>query len=426
VGMKTLPVWWEMQQTGMPASRKFFEDLESEILQKMDSIQSELSTVYYSGLPINPLSRLDVQNLMRRRGLEGTKRSKKTQTLSTSEESIGYLQYIDPAIKLVFDWRALEHDKSHYCSKVLESIPEGHYDPYPMRYRYNPHGTTSRRLSSNRINILAMKPSIRHGYICPGGRVFGSWDYSQIEMRYAAHLSEDPLLCAIFREGRDVHSETAAATNDIQLDESLPLDIRYSCIPTLVRRAAKTINFGILYGQRGQGLLTQLYMQGLTDWTLEKADQKIRSTFRAYRGLKYRIDLSAEMLRGNGGKVVDHWGMIRYLGGIYADASDKEGREIVAESERQAFSHEVQGGARGMILNAIAYLGPVIQGLQESGLDIWWHLDYHDELIFSFPPDLFPLMDEIVKDAMVNHCGIELRVPVLVEGHMGRTWGELK
>lgn len=418
-GMEILHVFEEMQSNGMPASRKYFEDLYTELTSEMRRLQSLISNRYYDGDPFNPGSSDYVASLMRRRGLYGMKRTP-TGKVSTGKKSIEHLRYTDDAMKLVFEWREIEHVRDAFCSVILDTIPEDQ-DYCDVRCQILNTRTATRRLASRDPNLLAIPVRtdigrrIREGFRFPddSDEVLGSWDLQQVEMRVAAHESEDPTLCQLFIDERDIHTETASKIFKVPPSE---VDRFRHRIP------AKNAGFGTIYGLSGSGLLDQLRMNGAEGWTEQSCDKLIRDWFTLYPGMKEYIDrTSYDLKRSPNALVRDSWGMPRYLPAIWSDD-----RKESAEAGRHAVSHKIQGTAQGLIQKSIIWLRPIIRDMQLSGLNVKWRLQVHDEIILSFDRELWDMLNDLVIDALTNHCGMELRVPVKAEGAMGKSWNLLK
>lgn len=415
-GMEVLPVFESMQSNGMPASRKYFQSLADEMTDEMERLQTKISTTYFHGRPFNPGSPVHVRTLMRRRGLEGAEETS-TGEVSTGKRSIEHLRFTDPAIADVFEWREKQHVRDSFCAPVLERIPPDE-DIYPVRCKLKTTRTATRRLASTDPNLLAI-PSrkklgkrVRDGYVCPPGEVFGAWDFSAMEMRVMAHESRDPLMVKLFKEGRDIHTETAMRIFGLPEDKIDRMEHRYP---------AKTAGFGIIYGIQGQGLLAQLRTQpGMSHWTEQSCDKLIREWMKIYKGVKdyiERVVKETERL----GLVRSHWKMIRYLPGIWSD--DKK---IKAEAGRHAVSHKIQEMAQGMVQESIKWLKPRVRALQLREPSLQWRNEIHDELLLSFEERLWEEVNELLMEGLTKHCGVELIVPVEAEGHMSRCWGGLK
>lgn len=451
-GMSVLPIFEEMQHVGMPASRSKFQALSEYVQTRMVELQSSLSRVYFGGRPFNPGSSVQVATLMRRRGLEGAKRTS-TGAVSTAKKSIEHLRYTDPAIALVFDWREHAKVKSTYVDPLLDiassqPVHPVHPDMFTVYGKIKPVTVTTRRLAMEDPSLLnqpirtELGRRVRDCYQTYGDEVFGAWDFSGQEMRVAAHVSQDRLLCQLFRQGRDPHGEAATRIFNVTAEQVGKDRFKFD-----FRLPAKTANFGILYGLSGSGLLDLFRSQGVTRececggvdnldsddpcdkcgglgkrmWTQTECDNLIRLILRdVYPDMSKCIRrIQDETVKT--GEVRDLYGMIRYL-----PAAWSQDRKESAEASRQAFSHVVQGTAQGMTQNAMAWLRPYVRDMQREGLNVRWCLQIHDEVILRMDRDLYDVVSPIVVEGMTEHCGIELLVPVEVDGHMAQTWSELK
>jgi uracil-DNA glycosylase family 4 len=414
-GMDVLPVFEEMQANGMPARRSHFVALGDRMWSEMCRIQSRISHRYCGGRPINPASGDQVAALMRRRGLVGEKRSKKTGKMSTGKKSIEHLRYTDEAMADVINWREHQKIRDAFCKPVLERIPE-EAEIYPVRCTIKTTRVASRRISASDPNLTAIPVrhelgrEVRDGYEAPEGELFGSWDLSQIEMRYMAHLSRDPLLCRLFTENRDVHAETAARIFGIKLEDVKEMDHRYP---------AKRAGFGIITNIQGGGLLDQLRMFGCKGWDIESCDRLIEEWLQVYKGVADFLEDCKREVRQTG-MVRDIWGMPRYLPGVWSNDP-----KVAAEAERAASSMKIQGGAQGMIQKSMAWLKPYVRSMQQAGLNVHWCLQIHDEVILRFAEELWETLDPLVIEGLTQHT-LQLIVPVKAKGSSAKTWGQLK
>ena len=417
-GMKVLPILEEIQATGMPGNADAFTALAADMTQDMVRIQGLISSKYYCDKPINPRSDDQVRSLLRRRGLKAEKWTK-TGKVSTAKPSIEHLRYSDPAIAMVFDWRERQHTRDTFCTPILNRLPIDAEGIHTVYCQVKATRTATRRLAVANPNFLAVTTHSDHGrrvkdcYVCPPGQVFAAWDLSQIEMRVMADESQDTMLVDGFRQGLDIHSETAAAIFEIPLAKVDKSDHR---VP------AKRAGFGIIYGMTGRGLLAQLWMLGLTTWTVARCNDLIERWLEVHSGVAAYMKRTAEEVRKSPTNCVrDRWGMPRYLPGIrHPD------RGIRAECERIAVSHRIQGGAQGMIQNSMAWLRPYIAELQSAGADIKWSLQIHDELLFRCSEEWVEVLDPLVTEALTQHHGTELVVPVAADSAVSNTWGGLK
>lgn len=424
-GCRVLPIFEEMQANGLTASRSRVLALYDEMQADMLEIGHRISSQYYFGKPINPNSPDQVNALLRVRGLQPAKYSKRTKKPSTDKKSIEHYRYTDEAIRDVFEWRERGHIRDSYCQVILDSMDDSLDAPDIQRVSYvlKTTRTTTRRASSEAdkrnktgINILAI-PSrteigtkLRNCFVAPPGYVFGGWDYSQIEARYFASVSNDPVMCCLFLSGGDIHKQTAAMIFNVPLDE----------VTKDQRTAAKTINFGILYGMGADALETQLRMKGITGWPKSRCAQTISDWFSVFTGVQAYIDSVVREVKRSG-YVEDVSGKRRDL----PDINSTNSAEFEA-AKREAVSHRIQGGAQTIIQNAMIYLDNEILALRDSGMDVRWLLQYHDELIILCREEDHDYVDAVMVEGMTRHYDVDMRVPVLVEGHSAKSWGELK
>lgn len=418
-GMDVLPVFEEMQSNGMPARRSHFEQLSVKMWDEMCRLQARISHRYYGGKPFNPASSDQVAALMRRRGLHGEKRSKKTGKVSTGKKSIEHLRYEDEAIGDVIDWREHQKIRDAFCDPIVELMTEEYQN---VRCTIKTTRVASRRISASDPNLTAIPVrnelglEVRAGYEAPEGYVIGSWDLSQIEMRYMAHVSRDPLMCKFFNEKNpvtgkdfDIHAETAARIFGMKIEDVDEMQHRYP---------SKRAGFGIITNIAGAGLFDQLRMFGCKGWSVDKCDDLIKEWLNVYKGVRAYLDSCKREVREKG-FVVDCWGMPRFLPGVWSD--DKKVR---AEAERAASSMKIQGGAQGMLQKSMAWLKGYIRGLRMAGEDVRWLLQIHDEILLMFREELWDTIDPLVREGLTEHS-LKLIVPVKCSGTRHRKWSEL-
>lgn len=416
-GMELLPVFEEMQFAGMHTTRGYFEPLKDKISEEMEDIGSYISMRYFNGKPFNPGSSDNVASVMRRLGLDSGKRTDSGK-MSTSKKAISHMRKDSDAIDHVIEWRERQKIRDAYCTPILEAIPEKKTDLHPVRCRLKVTRVHTRRLASADPNFLAMPArtelgvEVRKGFVAPPGQMFGGWDLSQIELRLLAHVSGDPTMCQRFIDDVDLHTYTAAEIFKIPVEQVDKM---------LHRNPAKSAGFGIVYGISGLGLYDQFLMMGAKGWSPDKCDKLIEDWLTVYPGVRAYKERVKKQIRVDG-IAKDMWGMMRYLPGVWSDD-----RKTRSEAERTAVSHEIQGGAQGMIQNSMRWLKPHIREMQELGMNVTWALQIHDELIFRFDEELWPLMDWLVREALTKHHGLtDPRVPIQASGNCGPSWGDLK
>jgi uracil-DNA glycosylase family 4 len=425
-GNEVLPVLEEMQRTGMPGSRREFELLRDHVENKMFALQYELSSKYFDGQAFNPGSSDQTAELLKKRGLSAEKRTK-TGKISTAKKSIEHFRFTDEAIAKVFEWRESQKILTTYCEPLIEiakrQSASSEHDAFIVRCKIKPVTVHTRRLSSEDPSLLnqpartELGRRVRACYQIPpdSDEVLGAWDFAAQEMRVAAHVSDDKLLCKLFRTGGDPHTEAA-----IRIFGVTPQQVGEDKFKSDIRLPTKTANFGILYGLSGNGLLDLFRTFGLS-WKLDDCEKLIKNILKeVYSGLSESIK-RVQQDAYQKGLIRDLYGMVRYLPAIWSE----DGKER-AEAGRQAFSHVIQGTAQGMIQCAMAWLRRPIRELQEAGCGVKWRLQVHDELIFGLPEWMWEEMDKLVVSAMTEHYGLRLRVPVVAEGKSSKNWGKLK
>jgi DNA polymerase-1 len=230
-------------------------------------------------------------------------------------------------------------------------------------------------------------------------------------MRILAHDSQSKFLCDKFNAGADIHTETAMLVFGLKNESDIDKFEH--------RLPAKTTNFGLIYGEQGPGLSDQLRTLGLEGWDVKACDKLQKEIIKLFQIEPYIRSLTSQARKA--GLIRDHWGMMRYLPHL-----SSRNPKLAAEAGRQAIAHRISGTAQGMIQNSMRWLREKIWELQDAGCEVKWRLQIHDELILSFPEWMWEVVDPIVLEGLVKHCGVRLRVPVLAEGHWGKSWADLK
>jgi DNA polymerase-1 len=263
---------------------------------------------------------------------------------------------------------------------------------------------TTGRLSSSDPNLQnipvrgELGKEIRGTFIAPSGKWLIAGDYSQIDLRVLAHLSQDPALLETFRTGKDVHSATASQLYGVPTDKVTPD----------MRRFAKTVNFGVIYGMSDYGL------EQATELSRAQAHQFITEYFARFPGVKKYLEETKDMARKKG-YVQTLLGRRRYIPEI-----NSPNRQVREGAERMAINMPVQGTSADIIKIAMVRLFREMNAKQVKSKML---LQVHDELIFEVPEDELELMCSMVPNVMST--AIELTVPVKVDMKKGRNWGEM-
>jgi DNA polymerase-1 len=300
--------------------------------------------------------------------------------------------------RLLLSYRELSKLKSTYVDALPKSV-----DARTGRIHttFNQTGAATGRLSSSDPNLqnIPVRTSrgelIRECFVPKSGCSFVVADYSQIELRVLAHLSEDPVFIEAFHRGGDIHRETAAIIFEAPVGE----------VTTEMRGRAKTINFATIYGQGPFALARQL---GISQ---EEAKEFIRLYFERFAGVRSFLDATIERAR-RCGYVETLFGRRRYIPEMH-DAN----HNVRAFGERTAMNSPMQGSAADLIKIAMIRLS---DALRQAGMDTAMLLQVHDELVLESPRGELDRACDIVRASMEGAA--QLRVPLVVDVGVGPNW----
>ena len=329
--------------------------------------------------------------------------SKKTKSgqYPTGEEVLQKIVNAHPVVPMILDWRGLSKLKSTYVDALPELI-----NPVDglVHTSYNQAVTATGRLSSANPNLQNIPvrtdkgKEIRKAFVPRDeNHILLAADYSQIELRIITHLSGDPAMTEAFREGLDIHAATASRVYGIKLED----------VTKDMRRRAKAVNFGIIYGMSAFGLAERLGISRL------EAAEIIRNYFREYAGIQEYINKNIEFAKQNG-YVETMFGRRRYLRDI--NTSNNVMRQF---AERNAINAPIQGSSADMIKIAMTNIH---KEFKDRDLKSKMILQVHDELVFDTCLDELNVVKKIVKDKMEN--AIKLNIPVIAELNTGENWLE--
>jgi DNA polymerase-1 len=328
--------------------------------------------------------------------------SRRTKTGYSTEASVmEALRGVHPVIELMLQYRQLSKLKSTYVDALpaLVNRKTGR-----VHTTFNQTGTTTGRLSSSDPNLqnipirTEMGNKIRKAIIAPPGTYLLSADYSQIDLRVLAHLSQDPGLIAAFAQDEDIHATTASKIFNIPGD----------AVTTEMRRNAKTVNFGVIYGMSDYGL------EQATKLSREEAAQFIALYFEKYPKVKEYLEATKEQVRKLG-FVQTVLGRRRFLPEI-----NSANRMVREAAERMAINAPVQGSSADIIKIAMINL---YREMEKRNLKSKILLQIHDELLFEVPEGEVMEMKSLVGELMP--MAFELRVPVRIDIKLGRNWAEM-
>lgn len=319
---------------------------------------------------------------------------------STNEEALEAIAEQHELPRVILEYRGLAKLRSTYTDKLPEMINQ---DTGRVHTSYHQSGAATGRLSSSDPNLQNIPirtedgRRIRRAFVAPPGRKILACDYSQIELRIMAHLSEDPGLVRAFEQGVDVHRATAAEVFSRSLEE----------VTSNERRAAKAINFGLMYGMSAFGLARNLGIDR------GQAQDYVALYFSRYPGVRDFMERMRQQARDQG-YVETLFGRRLYLNDINA-----RNQGLRAGAERAAINAPMQGTAADIIKRAMV---KVDDWLQEHSDQAKMILQVHDELVFETESSFLDTLRLKVVELMSSAA--ELRVPLVVDAGVGDNWDE--
>lgn len=412
--MACLPMVEEMQRVGIKGDADYFRGLIKKYNGQQGRIRKQIFDMI--GYSINPESPPDVQKvLFKTFKLPVYKKSKKTRAPSTGQKAIEGLKDAHPIVPLVLNHRKIDKNKNSFCKPLIEAIESNEDGRARTNFKYT--RVASGRYSAEEPNLLAIPVrtdlglEIRNGFHARDGYYLGSWDQSQIEMRFMGHESQDENLIRAFREDRDIHTETAAKMFGIRMED----------VSKSQRYGAKRTGFGVITGITGHGLLDQFRMEGITEYDEDDCNYFIKGWLDVNAKVKYYMSQCRAEAKRYGYVTESIGGRRRYLPGVHS--TDPRIRE---EALRQTHSHKISAGAQAIMKLSMI---KILEFLNELNLDIapervWWLLQIHDEIILEFPKGLETTLDPIIKSIMATT--VKLSVPIKASGSWNERWGKLK
>lgn len=398
--MPLLPVLAGMEQSGVAIDAAAFRAFLDDVQGQLDQLTAHVYELAGTQFNIRSAQQLgDV--LFNGLGLPAPRKTKGGQA-STSQQTLEKLAGQHPVVDSILQYRKLEKMRSTYLDPLPRLVdPQGR-----IHTTFNQKATATGRLSSSNPNLQnipvrgPLGKRMRSCFIAGPGRLLVSADYSQVELRVLAHVSQDPALLEAFRNGEDIHARTAALVYDLPPDQVSPDQ----------RRNAKTINFGLIYGMGAQKLAQELKIG------TAQAKDFIARYFERLQGLK-------EFYEGVEASARKH-GFVTTLGGrrrLLPDINSASG-QAAALARRQAINTVIQGSAADIIKLAML---AVARDERLRELDARLLLQVHDELLLEVPADAAEEAGALVARLMQDVCpaGKELSVPLLVDWGTGHDWG---
>ncbi|MBS0628293.1 MAG: DNA polymerase I, partial [Verrucomicrobia bacterium] len=395
IELPLLPILLSMERKGLFLDLPFIRKLSSDFSHKISSLEEKIHEMAGEEFNINSPKQLS-NILFTKMGLHPPK---KTQTgFSTSAETLESLLPKSPIIAQVLEYRQMEKLRSTYTDALQEEV-----NPFTHRIHcsFNQSTTATGRLSCQNPNLQNIPVRSEDGKkIRTAFRPekedwsYLSADYSQIELRLLAHLSEDPILIEAFQSGEDVHAHTASIIFNTALTDVTP-EMRYK---------AKAVNFGVIYGQQAFGLSQGLKM------SYQEASKFIETYFDRYKKVKEYIESCKEFTRKNGFSVT-MTGRQRPIPDIHS-----KNPMLRSMAERLAVNTPLQGTAADLIKLAMIHIEKDWKFKQSYLI-----LQIHDELLFEVSPEEVESLSHFVKNKM-EHV-FSLKIPLIVDISIGKNWG---
>ncbi len=400
IEMPLVPVLSRMEANGVRIDTENLQQISEAFGVEIRKIEEEIYKA--AGMPFNIASPKQLGEVLFEK-LRIDEKAKKTKTgqYATGEDVLQKLSHKHPIIQMILDYRSFTKLKSTY----LDALP-ALVNPKDglIHTSYNQAVTATGRLSSNNPNLQNIPVrtekgrEIRRAFVPRSSEyTLLAADYSQIELRIIAHLSQDAAMVADFNLGHDIHAATAAKVFHVPMDQ----------VTKEQRSRAKAVNFGIIYGMSAFGLAERMEL------SRSEAADIIKKYFEEYAGIKEYMNRSIALARERG-YAETILGRRRYLRDINGANSVVRGF-----AERNAINAPIQGSSADMI--KIAMIG-IHEELERLKMQSKMILQVHDELVFDAHLDELDTLKAIVQDKMVN--ALPLSVPVVVEMNTGANWLE--
>ncbi len=400
VEMPLVPVLTHMERNGVALNTELLRQMSLHLGEQLLKLKAEIYNNVGHQFNINSPQQLGLV-LFEELKLPTRKRKGSYSTAASVLEEL-YQETGHPIIEFILDYRQLAKLKSTYIDALPSLI-----NPKTGRVHtnFNQTRTATGRLSSSDPNLQnipvrgELGNRVRQAFIAPPGSYLLSVDYSQIDLRALAHLSQDQGLLDAFNQDEDIHAATASQLFGVDTSQ----------VTADMRRVAKTVNFGVIYGMSEYGL------EQATELSREEAAQFITAYFEKYPGVKQYLESTKQQARDKG-YVQTLLGRRRTIPEI-----NSANRQVREAAERMAINMPVQGTSADIIKVAMINL---YREMQQRELRSKMLLQVHDELLFEVSGEELEEMRQLVPQIMST--ALELSVPLKVDIKSGQNWGELK
>jgi DNA polymerase-1 len=394
-----VPVLAAMERTGIQVDRDTLSRMSNAFAQKMAGLEAEIHDLAGEAFNVGSPKQLG-EIMFDKLGYEGGKKGK-TGAYATGADILEELATLHELPARVLDWRQLSKLKSTYTDALQYHINP---DTGRVHTSYSIAGANTGRLASTDPNLQNIPVRsedgrrIREAFVAPEGKTLVSLDYSQIELRILAHVAEIDALKQAFRDGLDIHAMTASEMFDVPLDQ----------MTSDIRRQAKAINFGVIYGISGFGLARNLRIPRA------EAQGFIDRYFERFPGIKEYMDQTVQFAKENE--------CVKTLFGRVIHTPEINAKGPTAGfAKRAAINAPIQGTAADIIRRAMIRMPDAIAHLPAKML-----LQVHDELLFEVEDGAVDDLVSVARAVMENASDpvVRLDVPLIVDAGQGRNWSE--
>lgn len=403
IEMPLVQILADMEMAGIKLDVEFLAEMSENLSQKIGSIKTQIFESVGEEFNLNSPQQLS-EALFDRLQLTPPNRTQKTSSgfYSTAAGTLEAMKGDHPVVDWVLEYRELSKLQSTYVDALPQQV-----NPHTGRVHtsYNQAGSVTGRIASSDPNLqnipirTELGRQVRQAFIAEPGKVLLSVDYSQVELRIVAHMSDDKTMLEAFRSGQDIHAATAAAVFGVPIEE----------VTKEQRSRAKGVNFGLIYGMSAFGL------SRYTDITLAEAEDFVNAYFEQFPGVKSYLDRMKKQAAEQE-YVETLLGRRRYFPGLRTQSN----RNIRNREEREAINSPIQGTAADIM--KIAMLR-VPDALLNAGLSGKMLLQVHDELVLECPEDEIQKTADLVSKVMQE--AYPLKIPLQTDARFGPNWNEM-
>ena len=401
--MPLITVLAGMEMAGIALDLSFLKRMSMELTKRIGEIEQQIFDIIGQSINLNSTQQLS-QALFERMKLPPPDRSQRTESghYSTSAAVLEALRGHHPVIDLILEYRELSKLKSTYVDALPQQV-----NPQTGRVHtsYHQAGVVTGRIASSDPNLQnipvrsELGRQVRQAFVAQPGWTLLSVDYSQVELRIVAHMADDPAMLAAFQAEQDIHTATAAAIYKIPQAQ----------VTKDMRRHAKAINFGLIYGMSAFGLTRT------SELTLAEAENFVEAYFQQFPGVKQYLE-SIRRQASRLGYVETLFGRRRYFPNLKTQGNPSQRNR----EEREAINAPIQGSAADIMKIAMLRVAPA---LHNAGLSGKMLLQVHDELVLECPEEELKNTAKIVCRVMEE--AYNLKAPLRTEARFGRNWGEM-